>query len=122
MALEDFAEILESAFAEWRKQQTKRRSSVSINSFAEYLGVSRAIVSYWMRDERTPNIDSVNQIIDKLEALLGPSVYDKLGLSRPDDQFGQLKTQYDLVPQAEKEKFLDEVRKLLIEHGWFKES
>ena len=122
MALENFSEILEEAFAEWRKTQTRKREGVSLNKFAEYLGVSRAIVSFWLRNIRKPNIDSVNQVIDKLEAILGPSVYDRLGLSRIDDGYGELKTSYDAVPQAEKEKFLDEVRKLLIEHGWFKES
>ena len=122
MAEIEFHQVILEALLKWRNTQTKARASVSLNAFAKYLGVSRPAVSQWLNDKRTPELESLEIILPKLAELLGPSVYEKLGRSRPDDQFGQLKTQYDLVPQAEKEKFLDEVRKLLIEHGWTKED
>ena len=118
----EFHSILLEALLKWRELQTKSRKSVSLNSFSKYLGVSRPAVSQWLNDEREPERESLILIAPKLAELLGDSVYDEIGLARSDESFDTLKSQYDLVPQAEKDKFLDEVRKLLIEHGWVKED
>lgn len=117
-----FNEILLSALIEWRKQQTEARESVSLNAFSAFIGASRPIVSKWLNENNDPSHDSLISIAPKLAELLGPSVYDELGLSRPDENLDELKAQYDLVPQDEKDKFLDEVRKILKAHGWIREE
>jgi transcriptional regulator with XRE-family HTH domain len=117
----EFDQTLLNALIKWRQIQTKNRESVSLNSFADFLGISRPAVSQWLNKERTPGFESLIVIAPKLAQLLGPQVYDELGLSRPDQRFGELKELYDVVPSEDKDELLEAVRKILIERGWKKE-
>lgn len=117
-----FHDIFLSALIEWRNRQTKKRKSVSENAFAAFLGISRPTVTQWLNKRNEPSHEYLVMIAPKLAELLGPQVYDDLGLARPDEQFDELKAQYDQVPPDEKEEFLEEVRKLLEARGWRRKS
>ena len=113
----DFQQLLLEALIEWRKLRTKERKSVSLNAFADYLGISRPSISRWFNEHRTPDMDSLIIIAPNLAKLLGDQIYTNLNLSRPDNRLEQL---YDQVPPENKDEFLEEVRKLLISHSWVK--
>lgn len=114
----EFNKTLLAALIEWRNRQTQNRASVSLNAFAAYLGVSRPIVNRWLNENNDPSFGSLVAIAPKLAELLGPSVYDDLGLARPDKRLAELKVQYDQVPPEHKDEFLEEVRTLLASRGW----
>lgn len=114
--------MLLMALISWRKSQTQKRETVSLNAFAKFLGVSRPAVSQWLNNDRIPEMESLIQIAPRLEELIGPNVYDLLGLARIDPQLDELKEQYDQVPLDKKEQFLSEVRSLLESRGWYKTS
>ena len=84
MPIKNFSGVLEKALIEWRRRQTIARANTSIHTFAKYLGlVSHVTILAWLDKKTEPRIENVNYILPRLEELLGPSVYDDLGLARP---------------------------------------
>lgn len=76
--------VLEKALIEWRGQQTRKRLSTSLNSFADYLGYSRPIVSLWLDGDRRPTQENAEILLPKLVELIGDEAYDAFGIPRPD--------------------------------------
>jgi transcriptional regulator with XRE-family HTH domain len=79
-----FPEVLEKALIAWRTIQTKNHASVSINSFAKYLGYSRSMVSNWMNGDRPVTYDAFDKMMPKLHELIGPEVYKMREHPEPD--------------------------------------
>jgi len=69
-----FSEYLFSKLQEFEKQRGQR---TSLDKFAEYLGVSRPLVSYWLKGT-LPSLENVQILARKF----GPEVYDVLDLPR----------------------------------------
>jgi transcriptional regulator with XRE-family HTH domain len=72
-----FSVYLENKYLDWQKSGGGRRS---LTDFAEYLGVDKGVLSNWMNAKRVPNGASIPLLVGKF----GPTVYDTLGLIRPD--------------------------------------
>lgn len=70
-----FSEYLLNKLQEYEKQRGQR---TSLDKFAEYLGVSRPLVSYWLKGT-IPSLENVQLLAKKF----GPEVYDVLDLPRP---------------------------------------
>jgi len=70
-----FSEYLLSKLQEFEKQRGKR---TSLDKFAEHIGVSRPLISYWLKGT-IPSLENVQILANKF----GPEVYDVLGLRRP---------------------------------------
>lgn len=71
----NFSEYLLNKLQEYEKQRGQR---TSLDKFAEYLGVSRPLVSYWLKGT-IPSLENVQLLARKF----GPEVYDVLDLPRP---------------------------------------
>jgi hypothetical protein len=96
--------LLERAFAEWRKQETLRRSSTSIGKFADFLGYSRTIVGFWLNGDRPISEDALISILPKLAELLGLEVYDELEIPRPNFLYQFVVAHWDNLPPDEQKR------------------
>jgi len=126
MSDEHISDILEEALRVWRIKRINAKESYALDSFANYLDVSRSVVSMWLSKKRSPNLSSLIQIAPKLEELLGPSVYDRLGIKPPNSNTDPIldeirKTYYSLPPERRHE-LLPLIEKYLQEHGFTKKS
>jgi len=77
MSKTPLGEWLERQFLKWQNERGERQT---LDTFAQYIGVTRSALNKWMNGNRTPDADYADQIADKL----GPEIYDLLGLPRPD--------------------------------------
>ena len=73
-----FPEYILQKLQEFERAQGRR---VSLDAFAEYIGVSRPLISYWINGKTKPSLENVKI----LAARFGPEVYDVLGMQRPDE-------------------------------------
>jgi len=71
-----FKEYLLSKLQEFEKQQGQR---ISLDKFADHLGVKRPILSLWLSGKNKPNLGSVKLLAKKL----GNEIYDVLDLTQP---------------------------------------
>lgn len=101
--------LLEEALIAWRTNQTKIRGNVSLNSFADYLGASRSIVSMWMLNERDISEKYKKVIALPLYQLLGPKVYEVLGIAPVDEDLERLSQIWKFIPEN-------------IRRGWLKQG
>ena len=105
MPIMTFPEYLVSKFLEWQHRQGKRQT---IADFANYLGASQSIVSYWMNGSRKPNQTN----IQLLARTFGDEVYDALGLPRPDENLSYLQRVWDDLPLEQRREVKTFVEKL----------
>lgn len=85
-----FSDYLLSKLQEYEKQRGRR---TSLDKFAEYLGVSRPLVSYWLKGTK-PSLENVQILATKF----GPEVYDVLNLPRPDPHLQSIHTRWENIP------------------------
>lgn len=95
-----FSEWLERQYLQWQMRQGSR---ATLGEFADYLGISRAVLSHYMNGIRKPS----GQNVARLAARLGPETYDLLGLQRPDPNL-QFITRYWHTLQPKEQQFLVE--------------
>lgn len=107
--------LLEEALIVWRTQQTKIKGNVSLNSFADYLGASRSIVSMWMLGERPISNNYKNKIALPLFQLVGPKVYEILNVSPSDPDLDRLKQIWKYIPQKIRHNMLQQGEKFVRE-------
>lgn len=86
---------LESKFIAWIAESGHRRT---VTEFAEWLGVPRSLLSYYMNGSRKPK----RQTADLIAARLGPEVYDLLGFQRPDPLLQRLQAQWTHLSDPER--------------------
>ena len=72
-----FSEWIEKAFLNWQSEKGKR---ASLNEFAEYIGYSRPLISFWLAGQRLPTNDGIKRLAE----LFGMEIYDVLEMPRPD--------------------------------------
>jgi transcriptional regulator with XRE-family HTH domain len=99
-------ELLEKKYLEWQSQLGKRKT---LDEFAEYLGVSRTVLSNWLSGNRKPGTESLRLLSSKL----GFEVYDVLGLPRPDEDLAYIYHHWDELPEAYRHKFRKELEEFL---------
>lgn len=73
----DFAAFMRRAYLNWQQEHGE---ILEKQEFAKYLGVSKQLLGHYMSGRQRPSADR----IDHLAALLGPEVYDTLGVPRRD--------------------------------------
>ncbi len=88
--MRDFKDWINKKFIEWEHASGRRRT---LSDFANYLGVSRPIVSMWMNGARTPSRDNVHV----LAKIFGAEIYDILGIQRPDPDLEAIKDMWDAL-------------------------
>ena len=78
----DFSEWINKKYAEWRGE-----SRNSVVNFAEYVGVSQQVMSFWLngRNKKPPSPQSIAKLADKF-----PDVYEVVGLPQPPSRLNYL--------------------------------
>jgi len=76
-------QLLEDALVIWRSIQTRARESVSIQKFADYLGVSKSLFIAWQNKERAMTYESRKIIAKPIADLVGNYAYDVLEVTPP---------------------------------------
>ena len=99
-----FKEYLERQFVQWQNQEGKRKS---VADFAAYLGVSQPLLSMWMNGQRRPGPENLKI----LYAVFGASVYDVLGIPRPNPLHEYVSRNWDKLPNREQLKITELVAK-----------
>jgi transcriptional regulator with XRE-family HTH domain len=93
----NFAEWIESKYLEWQNSTGKRQT---ISKFADYLGVSRPLLSMWLNGARSPSTENVKVLAETL----GAEVYDILSIPRPDPDLERLTNLWDHIPLDARKK------------------
>jgi transcriptional regulator with XRE-family HTH domain len=105
-AMTSFSKYLFSKLQEFEKDRGQR---ISLNDFADYLGVSRPLISYWLSGEKKPSLEKIRIITEKF----GPEVYDVLDLPRPDPDLTYLQAHWLNLPPKIKKALREEVEKYI---------
>jgi transcriptional regulator with XRE-family HTH domain len=98
-AVPPFSEYLLVKLQEFEK---KRGQRTSLDKFAEYIGVSRPLVSYWLKGT-IPSLENVQILANKF----GPEVYDALGLPRPNPYLQKINQIFDKLSPEHQQKLAD---------------
>lgn len=104
MSSTKFSAWLENKYIAWLSETGERRS---LRQFAEWLGISSALLSRYMGGTRKPSGDFLERIALKL----GDEAYDMAGMERPDPLLRKLKGRWGRLSQAQREqieRILDE--------------
>ncbi len=110
----DFKTWFEQKYIDWLSKRGKRGS---IREFAELLGVDQKLVANWMRGDRKPGPDYADKIAIFLNYDL--TIYDLLGLPRPDKQLLKIKALWPNMNERERSevgKLLDRVDERIEQH------
>lgn len=86
---------------------------MTLDDFAKYLGVSQPTVSSWLNGKRRPTGKNIDTIAD----LLGPEIYDLLGLQRPDPGLIYITRNWHHLSEDFKYQIQEEATKDLYEQG-----
>jgi len=117
MDMVQFRNLFDKAFKTWSHDQIDLVIKPSDDGFAEYLGVSRSAVTAWRNGTREPSLESLRFIAPKFADLLGPYVYDQLGLQRPEPEIMRYHQIHDNLPPEEQKKLAELVVQYGINHG-----
>lgn len=99
-----FSEWITQKFLEWQIEQGKRKT---IEEFADYIGVSRPIVSMWMNGKRTPSRDNIHL----LAQIFGPEIYDILNLPRPDPDLQTITYLWPRLPETARRQIREQAER-----------
>ena len=98
-----FSEYLLSKLQEFEKQRGKR---TSLDKFAEYIGVSRPLISYWLKGT-IPSLENVQILANKF----GPEVYDVLGLPRPNPYLQKINRIFERLSPEQQKKLAEDAER-----------
>jgi len=102
-----FSELLEQEFLNWQSSQGKRKN---LDEFAAYLGISRPLLSMWLSGKRRPGAENVGLLAE----LFGPTVYDTLGIDRPDPDLAMLQKLWPDLPESARRAIADQAFKYTV--------
>lgn len=100
MAKHPFSIFLTRKFLEWQLEQGESKSQAE---FAGLLGVKRTSLTMWMNGDHLPE----NENVEKLANVLGPEVYDLLGLPRPDPLLKSINSRWERIPPEKQQKLAE---------------
>jgi transcriptional regulator with XRE-family HTH domain len=92
-----FPNYLTKKFLEW---QTELGARKTLEEFADYLNVSRPLLSFWMNGKRIPNAENLENISN----ILGNEIYDALDLPRPNPHLQKLNRVWEFLPEEIQER------------------
>ena len=98
------AKWFNSKFVEWQNQEGERKTIIE---FADYLGVNRSLLSYWMNGSRIPSEDN----LIKIAFILGFEIYDILGIQRPNMLYLYMLRNWEKVPESIQRHLADTIAK-----------
>ncbi len=104
-----FSKWLEAKFLEWQSASGERQT---VGSFADYLDISRPLVSMWMNARRTPSTE--NQKV--LAEYFGYEVYDVLNVERPDPDFEKIENLWGKLPAKARQQLAEQAAKYVVEN------
>ena len=99
-----FPNYLTKKFLEW---QTELGARKTLEDFADYLNVSRPLLSFWMKGKRIPNADN----LENISAILGNEIYDALDLPRPNPHLQKINRLWEFLPEEIQIKLAKETEK-----------
>ena len=85
------AKWLDNKYLEWQTQGGERKT---ILEFADYLGVNRSLLSYWMNGSREPSEDN----LIKVSLKLGFEIFDILDKPRPNPLYLYVARNWEKTP------------------------
>lgn len=100
--------LIETALIAWRTKQTKARKNVSLNGFADYLGVSRSLVSMWLNDERPVTPEQREKISKPIADLVGPETYNILKVTPPNPFLQQIIERFERIPSEKQQRLAED--------------
>jgi predicted transcriptional regulator len=103
--------LIEEALIAWRTNQTKARGNVSLNSFADYLGVNRSLVSMWLNKERPVTDESRRKIARPIADLIGPEAYNVLKVNPPNPYLQQIIERFERIPPEKQQKLAEDAER-----------
>lgn len=106
-------EILEKAFAEWRKKQTLKREKISVEEFGKYLGYSQQAVNFWLNKDRPVGENALTKIAPKLAELLGNEIYKILELPEPEENLIYIESVWDKLSPEEQRIIRNQTEKIV---------
>jgi transcriptional regulator with XRE-family HTH domain len=119
MDTNEFITILNKAMREWKKTRIDQgEDSLSIEEFSRELGASQPTVTNWLNKKYSPSFSTLRNIAPKLAELLGPDIYEQLGIQRPDTTISQVIQVYDKASTEEKVEMLKMIREWAAERGY----
>ena len=99
------ATFLNESFIAWMSKAGERKT---VSEFAEYLNISRSLLSHYMNGSRNPSKENVH----KIAAKLGPEIFDLLGLARPDPYLQSIINGWDDLDEDQRKELIDYAEKL----------
>ena len=107
---EKFANFMEEAFLRFQMSNKQR---MTLNDFADHIGVSRPLISIWLSGKQKPGAVTLFRICQ----LFGPEVYDSLDIPRPDPLVSALLVNWDWLTDEEKETFQNITERAAARHA-----
>ena len=95
----EFSRWLEQKYLDWQSERGRR---VLLQEFADWLGISKQLLSHYLNGRNVPNGPTVTKLADKL----GPEIYDVLGLARPDPNIQPIISAYDEMDEETRQALL----------------
>ncbi len=96
-----FSEYLLAKLQEFEKQQGQR---ITLDKFAEHLGVKRPILSLWLSGKNKPSLDSVRLLSEKF----GNEIYEVLELPRPNPLLQRLSEIWEKIPSEKQRQLVED--------------
>lgn len=92
-----FPDFLERQYLKWQHEQGKRKT---LDDFANYLGISRPLLSMWMNGTRRPGAENIELLVK----IFGLETYDALELPRPNPYLEKISKLFeDLSPEHQRQ-------------------
>lgn len=101
--MQSFSEYLLAKLQEFEKQRGQR---TSLDKFAEYLGVSRPLVSYWLKGT-IPSLENIQILASKF----GPEIYDVLNLPRPNPYLQKINQLFERLSPEHQRKLMEDAER-----------
>lgn len=98
-----FSNYLLAKLQEYEKRMGKR---VSLDEFATHIGVSRPLVSYWLKGTK-PSLENVRILADTF----GSEVYDVLGLPRPNPYLQKISQLFERLSPEHQRRLAEDAEK-----------
>jgi transcriptional regulator with XRE-family HTH domain len=99
-----FPQFLERQYLDWQRREGKRKT---LEDFARYLGISRPLLSMWMKGTRRPGSEN----IELLAETFGLEVYDALELDRPNPYLQRINQLFPKITSERQQKLAEDAER-----------
>ena len=110
-----FREYLLSKIQELEKEKGGR---ITLDEFADYLGVKRPILSMWMSGKNKPSLKSIQKLAEKL----GNEIYDVFEIPNRNPYLQRIYNVFDELPIDRQKQLAEEAEQYTVNNGLQKVS